>query len=84
MFIVRNKAIIRNRDPPYMIVINLSICEGLVIFPTKNTFSVCALINGNNEQLAVYASREEAEAMVDEIIKAIREGATVYDCTKRR
>ena len=86
MLIVRSQSLTRSaearpdEEKDFVVAYNLDNCEGLSVFNCV----ACVLINGRNEMIARFKTHEEAMAMIDEIIEAMRSGATVYDCNKRR
>lgn len=86
MLIVRSQSLTRSakarpdEEKIFVVAYNLDNCEGLSVF----NCAACVLINGRNEMIARFKTHEEAMALIDEIIEAMRSGATVYDCTKRR
>lgn len=77
MLIVISQTITRAaEDKTFVVAFNLDNCEGLSVF----NCAVCVLINGRNEMIARFKTHEEALALVDDIIEAMRSGATVFDC----
>lgn len=69
-----------DEEKVFVVAYNLDNCEGLSVF----NCAACVLINGRNEMIARFKTHEEAMALIDEIIEAMRSGATVYDCNERR
>lgn len=86
MLIVRSQSLMRSaearpdEEKVFVVAYNLDNCEGLSVF----NCAACVLINGRNEMIARFKTHEGAMALIDEIIEAMRSGATVFDCNGRR
>ena len=86
MFIVKNRLVFDDDFKVRVVAINIESFMGLGVFACKDGSCVVTAVEhrGEHEKLAKCSSLEEAEALVDDILSAMRSGASVYDCNAAR